>query len=201
MAALHQSKLFTKKNFIIKESGLHVQNKDLTSSFEVEIPFEEITARKIMTQKKSEILLLILTLLFSIIFIANFGMKVLGDPEITWGTVLILFAFPCLCGLLTYVRRIHSYFIPTINNGLLEIFYGKPTKEDAEKFINTLKLSINSYLKIKYGKIDMELPIDPQLSNLMWLRDRDIINEKEFEDLKNQLYGKRTLNSPIGFKN
>ena len=45
----------------------------------------------------------------------------------------------------------------------------------------------------KYGKIDKNLPIEPQLENLYFLRNREIISNSEFEELKSKLYGVRTV--------
>ena len=42
------------------------------------------------------------------------------------------------------------------------------------------------------------LPIDNQLQNLIFLRDRDLLSEEKFEHLKNQLPG-RDNKSNIGY--
>ena len=201
MTILHQRKLFTSKDFTIKQSGLHVRSKTISTLFEVEIPFEEINLKKVIIRKKSEIFLLVLSAFFAIIFIVNLIMKVFGDPEVNWQTILILFIITSLCGIITLFVRVHSYYIPTTNNGLLEIYFGKPTLADTNKFLDDLKQSINLFLKNKYGKIDKNLPIDTQLSNLMWLRDRDILTEEEFENLRFKLTGRETMNNTIGYKN
>ena len=201
MTILHQRKLFTTKDFTIKQSGLHVRSKTISTLFEVEIPFEEINLKKVIIRKKSEIFLLVLSVFLAIIFIVNLIMKVFGDPDINWPTILILFIITSFCSTITLFVRVHSYYIPTTNNGLLEIYFGKPTKTVTDKFLDDLKQSINLFLKNKYGKIDKNLPIDAQLSNLMWLRDRDILTEEEFENLRFKLTGRETMNNTIGYKN
>jgi hypothetical protein len=49
---LRQRKLFTVREFIFKENCLHLKVKNLASSYEVEIPFEEINLKKIIRQKR-----------------------------------------------------------------------------------------------------------------------------------------------------
>ena len=142
MTILHQRKLFTSKDFTIKQSGLHVRSKTISTLFEVEIPFEEINLKKVIIRKKSEIFLLVLSAFFAIIFIVNLIMKVFGDPEVNWQTILILFIITSLCGIITLFVRVHSYYIPTTNNGLLEIYFGKPTLADTNKFLDDLKQSL-----------------------------------------------------------
>jgi uncharacterized integral membrane protein len=201
MPNLHQRKLFTTKDFTLKESGLHVRSKTISTLYEVEIPFEEINLKKVIIRKKSEIFLLVISVIFAFVFVANLLIKLFGDPDINWPTILILFGITCFCSLVTFFVRVHSYFIPTTNNGLLEIYFGKPNLAETEVFLSDLKHSINQFLKDKYGKIDMDLPRDVQLSNLMWLRDREILSDDEFETLKLKLIGKVTMNNTIGYKN
>jgi hypothetical protein len=57
---LHQRKLFTVREFSFKENGLHLKVKNLASSYEVEIPFEEINLKKIIRQKKTDSVIIIL---------------------------------------------------------------------------------------------------------------------------------------------
>jgi len=201
MAILHQRKLFTTKDFTIRQSGLHVRSKSISTLFEVEIPFEEINLKKIIIRKKSEIFLLFLSGLFAIVLVINLIMKIFEEPGIDWPAILIFSIITFFCIITTLFTRVHSYYIPTTNNGMLEIYYGKPNLACTEKFLDDLKLSINLFLKNKYGKIDKNLPIDTQLSNLMWLRDRDILTEEEFENLRFKLTGNEIMNNTIGFKN
>jgi hypothetical protein len=201
MTSLHQRKIFTTKEFTINTNGLHVLSKTISTLYEVEIPYEEINVKKVIIRKKSEIFLLVLSTIFCLVFVANLLMKIFGQPDISWATLLILFSITSFCSLVTFFARVHSYYIPTTNNGQLEIYYGNPTLADTEKFLNDLKLSINQFLKNKYGKIDKDLPRDVQLSNIMWLRDRDILSEEEFNTLKFKLIGKETMNNTIGYKN
>jgi|WetSurMetagenome_2_1015567.scaffolds.fasta_scaffold57161_3 hypothetical protein len=200
MIKLHQRKLFTTKDFTINDSGLHIRSKTISTLYEVEIPFEEINVKKIITKKKSEIFLLVISAFFALIFLVNLLMKLFGDPDVKWVTILIVFIVTSFCGIVTFFVRVHSYYIPTTNNGLLEIYVGKPSIVDTDKFLIDLKQCINQFLKNKYSRIDKDLPSDVQLSNLIWLRDRDILDEQEFETLKFKLLGKN-MNSTIGFKN
>ena len=66
------------------------------------------------------------------------------------------------------------------------------------EFANQIINSGNSYLLNKYSKIDKDLPIDSQIYNLEFLRNKEIITEEQFENLKNQLLGRENKSS-IGF--
>jgi hypothetical protein len=197
---LHQRKLFTVREFSFKENGLHLKVKNLASSYEVEIPFEEINLKKIIRQKKTDSVIIIVGIFFGLIFILNFIFRIIGNSTLSWDAIIVLFVFTALSGLIAYINTKKQILLPTSNNGLLEIYDGRPSKEISEKFIFDLTSKSNIYLKNKYGKIDRDLPVEPQLANLVWLKEREILNNDEFEDLKNNLLGKRNNINPIGFR-
>ena len=89
--------------------------------------------------------------------------------------------------------------IPTHNNGYLEFIKNKPNKDEFEAFIKKLSDEITLFLKSKYAKIDLEMPVEPQLMTLGWLREKDIISEEEFENLKHNLVNKKKGGASIGF--
>jgi hypothetical protein len=87
----------------------------------------------------------------------------------------------------TLLSRRHLLFIHTFNSGLIEI-YDKNNSE-TQNFLNLLKSEVESFLKSKLAVIDRDLPTEGQLQNLTWLKERKIIDQNEFEQLKGQLLG------------
>jgi hypothetical protein len=45
----------------------------------------------------------------------------------------------------------------------------------------------------------LDLPKEPQLLNLAWLKDREVISQEEFEKLKSELTNKGIGENPVGF--
>lgn len=82
----------------------------------------------------------------------------------------------------------------------IELYFTKRNKASVIEFAEQIIGSVNSFLLTKYGKIDKSLPIENQLNNLEYLRNREIISEEVFESLKNKLLG-RDNKSSIGFGN
>ena len=143
---------------------------------------------------------IVLVLLFGISFLANLTLKIMGSAESKWGSVFLIFLLTALSMLLAYVNSKKQILVPTANNGFLEIFDGRPTKQITEDFVVNLTIKSNDYLKRKYGSIDYDLPIEPQLMNLMWLKKREVLKDEEFEELKSELIGKQGSSNPIGFE-
>lgn len=77
----------------------------------------------------------------------------------------------------------------------LTFFQNSPTVEEAEKFVNELIKRSRLLLVEKYGKIDPDLPEDTMMNQLNWLKNRNIISEQCYEQLKRDYKTKKMINS------
>src|SRR5690606_4577876 len=197
---LAQRKFLKVNEFTLLEGSLNVKSRDLTSSQELNISYEEIDISNMIKQKKTDNILLIITVGFAIVLIINLLNHDNYKDEGLFGVSIFLFIIRLISGLLTYARSKNIYLIPTAKNGYLEIFKTKPNKEKTEAFVNELDNRINQYLRSKYGTIDTDMPTEPQLLNLQWLKEREVISADEFENLKSKLIKGTKQEKPVGFK-
>lgn len=189
---LNQKKLFVKKEFTLKEDSLHVIIRDLTSSEEVSILYEEIDTSKLIKHKKTDNLMLICTLIFAMFFIVNLlNPQNYKDNESPVGVLLFLFVTTLLCGLITAIKSKNVLLIPTAHNRYIEVYNTKKNKAQEEAFIAELSVRIHLFLKSKYGQVDVDLPAEPQLMSFSWLKDRGVITSEEFDELKKELLQKK----------
>ncbi|GAB4156543.1 MAG: hypothetical protein Tsb0033_07300 [Winogradskyella sp.] len=166
---------------------------------EFEIPLEEIDVQKIVKQTTTGILPILIFLLFAFLFIFFSLMKIFGDSEVETDVLIFIFLVASSMFFMAYMNRKKLILIPTLNNGVIEMFNGRPNVEMTDRFIKELKEKTLNLLKTKYGAIDKDLPIEPQLNNIVWLRDRDILTQVEFESLKQQLLSFNKAQGNIGF--
>lgn len=68
----------------------------------------------------------------------------------------------------------------------------RPSKKEMEDFIAEIIKRSHKVLLEKFGKIDPDLPEETQINNLYWLKNRGLISETEYEELK-QEYKERRL--------
>jgi hypothetical protein len=68
-----------------------------------------------------------------------------------------------------------------------------PSKEEMENFINEIIARSRKILTEKYSKIDPDLPEEVQINNLYWLKQRGLISEEDYEDLKQEYRNKRLM--------
>lgn len=196
---LSQRKLFILREFTMNKESLNIKSRDLTSSEELNIPYEEIDTSKIIKQKQTDNIMLIITLIFGGFFMINILNPDNYKGEGWFGVAVFLFMVTLVSGLITYVKSKNLILIPTLNNGYLELFKAKPNQEQSDKFISELSSRITSILRSKYGTIDLEMPTEPQLMNISWLKDRGVITIEEFENLKSNLIKNGKGNNPVGF--
>lgn len=194
---LSQRKLFLSREYTLEKGFLRIRSKDLTSSTELCVPYEEIDISKIIKQKKTDNIMLIITMIFGVFFLINIFNPNNYNGDGLLEIAIFLFMATVVCGLITYVKSKNVTLIPTLNNGYLEFLKNKPSNEQFEDFILELSNKVIVFLKSKYTAIDLEMPLEPQLINLAWLKDREIITVEEFESLKTKLTGKR--GDSIGF--
>lgn len=68
-----------------------------------------------------------------------------------------------------------------------------PSKEEVDTFVKSIIDSSNKFIYEKYSKVDPDLPEDSQMYILNWLLNREIITEKEYEQLKEEYRTKKLI--------
>lgn len=75
----------------------------------------------------------------------------------------------------------------------LTFFKNSPSPEEVNTFISEIIRLSKQQLLNKYAKIDAELPEETMFTQLNWLKNRDILTEKEYEELKNEYKTQRLI--------
>ena len=196
---LLQRKLFLRREFTMNDEFLNIKSKDLTSSEEINVPYEEIDVSRLVYQKQTDNIMLIITIVFGTFFLINIFNPENYNGGGLLGVAIFLFFVTAFSGIITFVKSKNITLIPTQNHGYLEVFRNKPSSREHDGFISELSKRVTSLLKTKYGKVDMDMPVEPQLMNFAWLKERGVISEEEFNTLKYNLIGKENTNNQIGF--
>ena len=75
----------------------------------------------------------------------------------------------------------------------LTFFKDSPSHEEVNAFINEIIRLSKQQLLNKYAKIDAELPEETMFSQLNWLKNRDLLTEEEYIELKNEYKTQRLI--------
>ena len=187
---LHNQRYFTRQFFEMTDSGLKVNKRTLLDKFEFEIPFEQIHNKMKIQTITNNNLIVISASCFILATLFLLGTLSEISPLLYFAGFVFTF--------LVIVTRKKSITISTYIGEQIELFFTKTNRENVQEFATNIIKASNSFLLKKYGKVDKALPIDSQLNELKFLRDREVIDEEQFDNLKSQLLSRDNSNS-IGF--
>lgn len=182
---LRQKQGGKRKEFeILNNTALRIREKQSGELKEWTVNLETIGYSLIYqsaTRKRSYIMASIMTAFLVFITIALF----LSDDF--YGNLPVVITAYIIFGLLIGL----SLFLPLkkeihlVGGGTnLTFFQDSPSTEEVNVFINEMIRLSKKQLLNKYAKIDPELPEETMFSQLNWLKNRDLITEEEYLELK-----------------
>lgn len=195
MNILEQRKLFVKRKFELTDKGLKYEFTNLTSSLELEIPYEEIGTKKIY-QRLTNNNFLVLAIFMFLSSAAKTYYFIVGEHTDLVFTLIVLTIF-VVVSLFAYYGYKDCVLIESVNPPFIEFYSKRPDKVSVESFITEVQRRTKSFLVKKYAERDNNIPLETQLETISILKNRNIIDEKEYEELTNKLT--RPKNNPIGF--
>lgn len=187
---IETSKFWAKNYIKLFSNRIVIRKSTPFESSEFEVSYEQMENKKSIETKVNFGMLIVTSIGVIIGFLYLFG----NHPEI--GFLFLFIAVVVL--LISFATKTKVVIIKTNDGRNIELYFNDQTKDKVISFSNTIINSSNTFLLNKYSKIDRDLPIDSQMQNLIFLRDRELLSEEKFEQLKNQLLGKD--NKSIGYR-
>ena len=183
-------KSFTKRIFELGESRVKINETTLFDASEYEISVEHID-----NKKKIEVVFNQGLFVFGCLFTFIGFLFLFTDQNTlfisTASIALTFFGF-------AFFNKKKVVTLSCYDGNKMELFYNNSNRQEIVNFADTLISAANNKLLDKFGRIDAALPIEPQLENIAFLRNREVITEEEYQDLKDQLLGRKNK-SAIGF--
>jgi len=198
MEEFKQKRFFNSKRVEFESDGITYYSGNFLNAKEIFIPFDGIIPDAITRETKTSRLFLWITIALGLIFSLTF-FEIFRIP---FGIYMVLTFFSGLLFvfflLLTILSRKYMMYITTLSGYLIDFYDKNPNKEAITEFLETLKTKTFTFLKEKYAVIDIDLPVEKQIENLNFLKERNVITEKEYEALKEKL---KNINIDVkGFK-
>lgn len=198
MEEFKQSRFFNSKRVEFENDGISYYSGNFLNAKEIFIPFDEIIPDAITRETRTSRLFLWFTIILGLIF----SLALWDIFRIPFGVYMVLVSFSGLFFMffliLTIFGRKHMLYITTLSGYLIDFYDKKPNEEAVDEFLEILKIKTFAYLKEKYAVIDLDLPVEKQIENLNFLKERNVITEKEYEALKEKL---KNINIDVkGFK-
>lgn len=198
MEEFKQSRFFNSKRVEFENDGISYYSGNFLNAKEIFIPFDEIIPDAITRETRTSRLFLWFTIILGLIF----SLALWDIFRIPFGVYMVFVSFSGLFFMffliLTIFSRKHMLYITTLSGYLIDFYDKKPNEEAVDEFLEILKTKTFAYLKEKYAVIDLDLPVEKQIENLNFLKERNVITEKEYEALKEKL---KNINIDVkGFK-
>jgi hypothetical protein len=198
MEEFKQKRLFNSKRVEFESDGITFYSGTFLNAKEIFIPFDDILPDAITRETKTSRLFLWITIASGLIL----SLALWDIFSIPFAIYMVLVFFSGLLFavflFLTIFSRKYMLYITTLSGYLIDFYDKNPSEEVLEEFLETLKTKTFTYLKEKYAVIDIDLPVEKQIENLNFLKDRNVITEKEYEELKEKL---KNINIDVkGFK-
>lgn len=189
-ATFQTRRLLKKVSISILKTGLHIIKKTPFESSEFDLSFEHIETKKTV-ETKLTFGLVVLILFFAItglLFFLN------GQTDET----IFFFVLALIVLVIALLTKLRVITIKSYEGQNIELYFTNGNKEEVMAFADNIISFTNTFLLNKFSKIDKDLPIANQLENLDFLRNKELLSETEFEQLKDQLLGRDNKKS-IGF--
>lgn len=198
MEEFKQKRFFNSKRVEFEIDGITFYSGTFLNAKEIFIPFDDILPDAITRETKTSSLFLWITTASGLIFC----LALWDIFRIPFAIYMLMVFFSGLLFavflLLTIFSRKYMLYITTLSGYLIDFYDKNPSEEAMDEFLETLKTKTFSYLKEKYAVIDIDLPVENQIENLNFLKERNVITEKEYEALKEKL---KNINIDVkGFK-
>ena len=192
---LKQRRLFTKRYFELTDHSLKISVSKLFSSYEAEFSFEELDRR--MSKKKSFNRFLLISSIFCLIALLITAInEANGNSQIEDVTFYAIPTF--IFSFSLWITRQSIICLPLYDKRNIIFFNFSYNQNSVQKFIDSVLITQKSYLLNKYARKELFVSAENVMDQPIWLKNRYIIDDDEFEKLKIDLLPK-TPNPVIGF--
>jgi hypothetical protein len=192
---LNQKQGYRHREFNLEGNKLHVKTKTLGERNEYTIDLEYLGEEK-QYQTYSNVAARIFGIIFYILLLTAFiGFFQEDDWTASENLGALFLAIFLLGGIGTWAfftpRRNEMYLVG--GSTQVMFFLDSPSKEEMDNFVNEIITRSRKILVEKYSKIDPDLPEGIQINNFYWLKQRGLISEDDYEDLKQEYKNQRLL--------
>ena len=194
MKTLKQRYYFSTKTFELSDKKVWIKEKTLFNEKEWEARYNEIGLDLVKFKSNEGVGgavlfggLLILTLIMTF--------KAFTDGTDT--KLIFLFLFMSFMWGACFWWQIQNYFAAHFilqgGNKTLSFFINDPTEKTVLVFIDIIRERIKKELKKELTHFDPDMSFEDQLSNLKYLKSINVIEQRQFEEIREELRGRHLI--------
>jgi hypothetical protein len=195
---LRQTRILTKRYFELTGNSLKISVTKQFKYYEEEFSFEEI-GKKVFKKKSFNRAALTTTIIFIIGVCVTLLGNIGGDKTITPGDISFYAFLSGLAFMWLLTTYTNNTNLMLVDGRYITFYSNSPSTPIVDEFIELIFSEQKSYLLNKYAKREQFLSLEKLMDQIIWLKERDIIDDIEFENLKISLFPNTSNNPPIGF--
>ncbi len=184
-----------RNEFKLSGNTLHIKTKSMGETKEWSVDVEYIGEERFYKthSRLGPRIVGVLFFMVSIVSIVGFFLeKDWSNGDNIGALILGVFLFGGL-GALAFFAPLRNELHLVGGSAQIMFLLNSPSKEEMEDFIQEIIKRSRTVLLEKYTKIDPDLPEETQINNFYWLKQRGLISEEEYEDLKQEYKTKRLM--------
>jgi hypothetical protein len=191
MVEFKQKRGFQLRSFKLYDDKIVIETKTLRKNHKYELKLDRLGS-EILYESDSTIVGKIVFYICLAIPLVLLIIKFCGQ-NIENAVIGVNFLLWYLLALINYLKQHQDDIIIIGGQNNLSFFRNIPNEAKVIEFINLVILKSKNYLKSRYAKIDTDIPEETFISRLTWLRDKEIITEREFYKLKEEYNYKKMI--------
>ena len=195
---LKQRRLLTRRNFELTSNSLKISVKTISNYFEGDFRFEEIGG-KISRRKTYNRYALGALIIFLIGFVVTSANRLTGDTTVHVDDISFYTFFALVAFVIVLTTSKDTTNLSLLDGRHIVFFSNSPNKVTVEAYIQRVLDERKQFLLNKYAKPEPFLPSEAIIRQLLWLKDNEVIDNTEFEQLKLNLLPTAATSNPIGF--
>lgn len=181
-AQLQQKKGLNRRNFILMEDRIFVEDKSQNYNSKYEIGLEKL-GNKLHYHAESNRQYKIGAMIIGSVYLTLFGFYIAGRMK--GGEIMIMSVMMAILLAILLLRPYKDDIFLVGGQTNLAFFRTKPSEKEVLEFIDTIKATQKNYLKQKYTAFDNYTHPEEFFARIGWLKSENIITNEEFEDYKN----------------
>jgi len=188
---LEQKRRTSLRKFTLKTDRIIVETKSLRKNEKYEVMLEHLGSN--ISYKADSVILGKIFFYICLAIPLALTIAVLSGAEIERSTLVVNYIIWFGLAIVNYIK-LPQDDVFLLGGQVFLVFYRTiPNEQEVLDYLNEIIALSKTYMREKYAKADPDIPHDLFFTRLNWLKDKDIITEAEYHEIKKEYDLKKLL--------
>ena len=188
---LEQKQGASLRKYILKEDRILVETRSLRNNEKYEVMLDSIGLDKLY--KAESTIIGKIFFFFCLAIPIAMTIALLAGSQIETGTLIVNYVFWFGLAIAGYFKKSKDDIYLTGGPRVLVFYRIIPNEKEVLDFIDEVIAASKKYLKEKYAKVNVDISQELFFNRLNLLKDKNIITESEYQEIKNEYELKKLI--------